>query len=457
MVIKTFLDKTNTIIYNSEVNTGQNPVCELYYGDGFTRVLFHFDISRIQNLINDKTYSDTTKLTHILKFKNCWGLQDVGDRMVYNSGKDTIKERATSFDLQIIRIGEFWDSGVGNDFTIDGFLTKEPSLSKDGSNWFNSMSETPWVGGDGCVSGVTTGNTVAIQHFSIGNEDIEIDFTDEINKIINTEVVNYGYMIKFPNILEDIKTNMTKYCGFFTQHTQTAFKPYLETYYSETIEDDRNNFYLDKLNKLYFYSKIGGNLQNLDELPICTINEQQLAVKQSTKGVYYVELTLSSLEYGNNTMFYDVWSNIKYNGVEFGDVELDFVTKPQLNYFNFGSDINSCENSRYIPNVYGIKYGERININEDIRKIYVQIKEEYVVNKSINIDNVYYRLYVKESDKEIDFISFKKANKTTKENYFLLDIGSLLPNEYFLDIKVYHNDEWITHKEMLFFKVVSEM
>lgn len=457
MVIKTYLDKINTIVYNSDVNTGQNPICELYYGDGFTRVLFHFDTTKIRNLIDDKTYSDITKLKHVLKFKNCWGLQDIGERMIYNSGKSTVKERATSFDLQLIRLTEYWDDGVGNDFTIDGFLTKEPSLSYNASNWFKSQTETPWTEGDGAVTGVTSGNTVAVQHFSVGNEDIEIDLTDEITNILTGNANNYGYMIKFPSLLEDVKTNTTQYCGFFTQHTQTAFKPFVETTCSEYISDDRNNFYLDKNNKLYFYSRIGGSLQNLDELPTCLINEEQQVVKQCSKGVYYVELNFSSESHEPNVMFYDVWSNIKYNGVSFGDVELDFVTKTPVNYFNFGNGDSNCENKRYIPNVYGIKYGERININDDIRKVYIQVKEEFVVNKSINIDNVYYRLYVKESDKEIDFITFTKANKSTNENYFLLDIGSLLPNEYFLDVKVYHNDEWITHREMLFFKVVSEL
>jgi hypothetical protein len=457
MVIKTYLDKTNTIVYNSDVNTGQNPVCELYYGDGFTRVLFHFDLTKLQNLINDKTYSDITKLKHVLKIKNCWGLQNVDERMVYNSGKSTIKERTSSFDLELLRLPEYWDGGVGNDFTVDGFLTKEPTLSYNASNWFNSQSETPWADGDGAITGVTSGNTVAIQHFSIGNEDIEIDLTDEITDILTGNTTNYGYMLKFPNLLEDTKTNITQYCGFFTQHTQTAFRPFVETTYSEVTSDDRNNFYLDKNNKLYFYSKIGGSLKNLDELPVCFINETQYDVKQCSKGVYYIELNLSSLTNESNIMLYDTWSNIKYNGNTFSDVELDFVTKTPVNYFNFGSGDSNCEIKRYIPNVYGIRYGERINLSEDIRKIYIQIREEYVVNKTINTDNVYYRLYVKESDKEIDFITFTQANKTTTENYFLLDMGSLLPNEYFLDIKVFHNDEWITHKEMLFFKVVSEL
>ena len=35
MVIRTFFDKNNTIVKNQLVNTGLNPVTELFYGDSF--------------------------------------------------------------------------------------------------------------------------------------------------------------------------------------------------------------------------------------------------------------------------------------------------------------------------------------------------------------------------------------------------------------------------------------
>ena len=48
MVIRTFFDKNNTLIKNSYLNTGRNPVTELFYGgegksNQFSRFLFHFD------------------------------------------------------------------------------------------------------------------------------------------------------------------------------------------------------------------------------------------------------------------------------------------------------------------------------------------------------------------------------------------------------------------------------
>ena len=57
MIIRTYFDKNNTIIYNNNTNTGKNPVTELYYGGGvinqsYSRFLFYFDENRLKNLIS---------------------------------------------------------------------------------------------------------------------------------------------------------------------------------------------------------------------------------------------------------------------------------------------------------------------------------------------------------------------------------------------------------------------
>jgi len=470
MNIKTYLNKTNTIVYNSKVNTGQNPVCELYYGDGFTRVLLNFNTDNIKKLKEvDKIFGDGTNLKHILKFKNCWGLQSIDNREVFDSGKNTSKERTSSFKLYLIRMPEKWDSGVGNDFTVDGFITKKPSLSLNASNWFNSHTEIPWVNGNGAIPTGDTGNIVPIryfdevtggtfyqnyQSFNIGNEDIEMDITDEINDIISGKT-NNGFMLKFDDQFEQKKTNTTQYVGFFTQNSSTFFRPYLETTYDNPISDDRNDFYLDKDNRLYFYSRIGGNLTNLDDIPTCSIDSVEYPVKQQGKGIYYIELNLSSLIYSENVMIIDKWSNIAYNNVLFPDgVELDFITKTQLDYFNFGNAKSDIK--KYVPNVFGIKNGQKVDRGQII-KLGIQAREEYTVNKSINTTNMELRLYVKETDKQLDVISWDKIDKSSVENYYMLDTDSLLPNSYFIDIRINTNNEVKIFKELLKFDIVNQL
>ena len=48
MVIRTYFDKNNTIVSNQYVNTGLNPITELFYGGAlgeqkYSRFLFDFD------------------------------------------------------------------------------------------------------------------------------------------------------------------------------------------------------------------------------------------------------------------------------------------------------------------------------------------------------------------------------------------------------------------------------
>ena len=284
-----------------------------------------------------------------------------------------------------------------------------------------------------------------------------MDITNEVNSIITGNTVNNGFMLKFSDEFEQTAMTTLQYCGLFSSVTNTAFKPAIETTYSEIISDDRKDFYLDKDNKLYFYSRIGGSLQNLDSIPVAFVDNVSYTVKQASKGVYYIELNLSSELYEPNTMFYDIWSNIIYKGKTFPDVELDFVTKSD-NYFNFGSGEEKCEIKKYVPNVSGIKNNEKIvrSFSSDVRKIVVQCREEYSVNKNVNLDNIGYSLYIKESDKILE-VDNGLVEKSFDENYFYLDIESLLPNQYYLDIKINANDEIIVHREKLKFEIISEI
>ena len=54
MVYRTYIDKNNTIIYGTSINTGRNPIAELYYGGketqpDYTRHLIYFDVTELQN------------------------------------------------------------------------------------------------------------------------------------------------------------------------------------------------------------------------------------------------------------------------------------------------------------------------------------------------------------------------------------------------------------------------
>jgi hypothetical protein len=52
---------------------------------------------------------------------------------------------------------------------------------------------------------------------------------------------------------------------FFTKYTQTFWEPYLETIFDDTIDDNRENFFIDVPRKLYLYVDHMSNRFDLDE------------------------------------------------------------------------------------------------------------------------------------------------------------------------------------------------
>lgn len=460
MVIRTFFDKNNTLIKNSYLNTGRNPVTELFYGgkgksNQFSRFLFHFDTTRLINLYNDKTFADLSKLKHTLKLTNTASFNyDLLNGTMGN------KDRACSFDLIVFPINQPWDEGVGYDFQECGLIAGECAISYGPSNWIYPRTGENWSGGMGVYSGLPT--VIATQHFDFGNENIEVDITDYINGIL-TGNTSYGLGIAYARQYELTETSSLQYVGFFTRHTQTFYEPYIETVYSNHIKDDRNNFFLDKPNKLYLYVNLAGNPTNLDNLPSVSVYDENgdlfeyfapTAVAHVTKGVYSIDITVpttSSSQQGH--LYNDVWSNIVINGVSRPDISLEFQLMDSYGYYNVGAT-DSLPKSVAV-NVSGIKNLERIK-RGDIRKVIVSTRIPYTVEQTQNITDLKYRLYVKEGRNEVTVVDFQPIEMASNYNYFLVDTESMIPNTYYLDVLCESNLEVTTLKEILAFTVVSE-
>lgn len=478
MVFRSYIEKFNTIIKGSELNVGINPISELNYGIGVSRMLVYFDCKRLSELINSGVTPDIKKFTHVLKITNC-GSMDFTD---LHCGKcsdinSAMQIRATSFDVIFFLLPMDFDSGKGFDYKYNyfnqGYYKETCSqlsdsrklLSSDGSNWFQARNNYPWKE-EGVYSLDTLeteyekysngeGSDIIIgrQHFDVGNEDISIDITDTVNKFLSGELENHGIGIAFTPIYERSKDVVNNYVGFFTNKTHTFFEPHLESSYCDKVSDDRANFVLDKENRLYLYCNIGGNLENLDALPTCAIDDEEYEVINQTKGCYYVNVTFKSSEYKPNTMHYDIWSNLQYNGVKLEDVENDFTTKSPNIYFNIGSNVNNTP--RYVPSISGIKSNEKI-YRGDIRKLVITARVPYTSNQAALVDNIKLRLYIKDGEREVDVISYDNVNKSFFENYYLLDTSMLIPQRYFVDVKMNYNMEVIEHHDLLEFTIVNE-
>lgn len=487
IVTHTFLSRCNTIVKGSLVNLSFNPIMELHYGNTLTRGLLYFNTDKIKQLYNDKVYPDISKMKHVLKMTNTSSLKDFNINIPFpESNYSTYRERALSFDLILFKIPELWDDGRGFDYIKDIYLGGKRSFSEDGSNWYNSKNFDKWSINPGIYStdqlyeeydnfeNCNKSIIVGKQHFEYGNESLEIDITDYVNEIItsNNETTssleNFGLCLAFSPEFENTITKLSQYIGFFTNHTNSFFEPYVETTYNDNILDDRRDFYMNKDNKLYFYAKIGGDSVNLDKLPTCTINQLNLPVKQATKGIYYIDINMSenkiigdgvsySGEFSPETMYYDTWSNIVYNGVEFPNSEMYFTTKSMNDYYSFGfENEETVKNTiKFIPSLYGINEDEKI-LGEGIRKINIECKIPYTSDQLYPVNKIQYRLYSKQGEKEITVIDWEYCDRYYLTNSFLIDLDGLVPGRYYIDIKVKYDFEEITHKNMLQFIIVND-
>jgi hypothetical protein len=496
-ILRSYINKNNTIISNSYVNTGRNPVIELNFGAsdlivpnfGFTRFIFDLDLSLLEENISSGVISTgcTSAMTHTLKMTNTSSF----DNELLNSFMSNERRRATSFDLILYRIPKFsgttgnpqyWDEGVGydyNDFNIaqnsaNGGISPltyvdSRAYSTRPSNWYQTTTLSGWSQNgiynnknQGVVnySGLTI---VARQHFELGNEDLNMDMTNEINGILNGSITGVtGWGISYLPQIENITGLTESYSvAFFSRHTQTFYQPYLLTNYNDLITDDRNLFLKNQENKLFLYVYQNGDFVNLDSNPFVRIEDRNgtavsgmtsLTTCLKTKGVYEVTVPNGFSNYPTPCIFYDVWSGLTINGQSIPNVTNQFTLQPYTSGIQIGSV--SKEPQIFGFNFYGILQNEQI-LNTDIRKVGVTIKKAYTGQQLLLDVSGFYRVYVMEGTTEVLVQDWTPLNRTPNEYYFIFDMRDKIPNQYFVDIQVNTSGEKDTYKRQLTFSIVN--
>ena len=224
MVYRTYLQKFASIIKDSELNTGLNPVAELIYGRNTTRLLCYFDHNEIKELIDSGKCPNMDKMRHTLHVYNAGSInpKHLNCSMISTiDGGDKI--RTASFDLIFFLIPQEWDRGKGYDYSVsymnyDSIDIKEGDggkiVSTDGANWYQARNGINWVE-EGVYTNGTLSNAYddfasengspivfARQRFDIGNEDISVDITEIVHKFVSGELKNHGIGIAFSPQLE---------------------------------------------------------------------------------------------------------------------------------------------------------------------------------------------------------------------------------------------------------------
>jgi hypothetical protein len=454
---RSYFEKNNTLIKNTQVNTSKNPTCEIFYGSAYSRFIFKIDLTELQSKIDNGFLVLDENTRHRLKMTNTI----FGDEGLKGQNRTTGRSRATSFRLEIFEITESWNEGYGFDYEDAGydFTSGNKTFSEVPSNWFKKDTLADWQTQGAFVG---TGSTLTTIEFDNGNENLDVDITDYVNGILLSGQTNHGIGIKFINDYEILTADTDRSVAFFTKYTQTFFEPYMESIFDDRISDNRQDFVEKTYQNLYLYITKGTNYYDLDELPTVDILDSNnsailgltnLSAIKIRKGVYQVTFGIDGNLFNcdGKRFFYDNWKNISIDGVSLSDVKQKFIPKPLTTQYTIGD--NPTELNRYAIQYFGINQNEKVKRGE-LRKIVVTFKS---INnpKTVLFDEVYYRMFIKEGKVDVMVHDWTQIDKTN-ENSFVLDTSYLIPREYYIEIKGKTHSEEIFYNNYIKFEILSE-
>lgn len=460
MIFHSFLKSNNTLIQNNNLNTSQNPVGELSYGSPqktVSRIIFKPDLSLLINKINNEGIPFSKIVSHKLHFTNT--ISEIPQKAGNYSYSREI-ERASSFEVELFTLLEDWDEGRGYVFSYndDELLPFTPTGA---SNWFYRKTGIPWVQSGAFVSSGTTGITgtsiiVGTQFFEKGSENIDIDVTNYINNLLFSGGTNFGLGLKMSDLLENMASLKRKAVAFHLKNTNTFYEPYIETIIDDSISDDRNFFFMDKDNDLYLYSNSGDVI--ISGVTIYDFNDEiyqvivPSGVTRVRTGVYKITVNVDSSDYPDAVIFRDVW-RINQNG-KVKNISNDFYLVNSDNFYSFGLS-NRLNPDNYHFSYFGVNSQEYLK-RGDKRRIEVTVKQLYK-NLDSNLPlNLEYRLFIKQSnDVQIDIIPYTRVDRTVAGYEFILDTSWLIPQDYYLDLKI-SDGTVFNRKSPIRFTVISD-
>jgi hypothetical protein len=261
---RSYFEKNNTVLKKSYVNTAKNPTTEIFYGSSYSKFIFKVDFANLQDKIDNGDLVVGPDTKHYLKMSNTV----IGDSKLIGQSTGSGRNRATSFNLIVFEIPEFWDEGVGFDYEYtNNDITGNKTYDTRASNWFNRTSISGWTT-EGIYSGTTVVGTIPLDN---GNENINLDITNYVNGIVLSGNTDYGLGISFDYPFLTMSPDNDQAVSFFSKYTQTFFEPFVETVFDDRIYDNRESFIGERQNNLYLYVTKGTNYYDLDDLPTVDI------------------------------------------------------------------------------------------------------------------------------------------------------------------------------------------
>jgi hypothetical protein len=445
MIFRIYPNKSNTIASGAyeKFNSGQNAVTDIWFGGGGTdtvlqkrnsisRFIVKFDLNELVDKFNLKEINQDSVSSYRLKMTNAIP----GDRILESEYEFDVLEKkiAASFDLIAFPINKDWDEGRGYDLSKENYLVKQKGnpLASGYSNWNSATMVDDWDE-PGIFANPTASTAVtqySTQHFDIGNENIDMDITSIVNDWLSGGSQNNGIAIAYRRDYETMSTDTRYIASFFTEKTNTSFKPYIEVVYNQSFQDDRLQVTNNRNSKLFLYTYSGNNsvnyfsagtveIQTLAGTPVVT----GLIPTQVENGVYCVDVLMNSATRGEQ--YKDVWSGVTFvPGIDQQDITQFFTIRDNY-YLNNVPQVND-----YSISIYGIGNNSILSIGET-HKVFVDLRVNYSSrNQPSTAYDLKYRMVMNNQDEVIPWTSINQAviNKC-KQNYFTLETGWLLHNQ----------------------------
>lgn len=443
-ILRIYPEKSNTIasgVYQN-LNSSQNAITDIWYGGGGTdtapekrnsisRFMVKFDLTDLQNKLQSKDINPDNIVAYKLKMTNAIP----GDKVLeYEFEYDVLQKKiAASYDLICFPINKDWDSGRGYDLTKENYIVKQqgnPSVSGY-SNWNNATSVVAWDE-PGIYTNPTASTAVtsySTQHFAIGNENIEMDITTIVNDWIVGNYENNGLAVSYRRDYELLSADTRYISSFYTNNTNTAFKPFIEVVYNQSFKDDRSDVTNNRTCRLFLYTFSGHSPVNFFSSSTVSIQTTAganvytgLTPTLLERGVYYVDVWMSAATRGQQ--YKDVWNDITFNPGFDKQSYTQFFTIQDNFYFTNTPNVNN-----YSLTTYGLDNDSILNTSEVIR-VYADLRINFSTNPPKNHYNLEYRLIMNNQTTVIPWTAVNQAvMDRSASNYFVLDTSWLLHNQ----------------------------
>ena len=357
------------------------------------------------------------------------------------------------FTLNIYPLSSSWDEGYGLDmegYTDNGF---SDTLRGYGTNWLFRQSGSYWLSQGGDY--LTSSQYAYTASFTSGLENITVNVTNIVEKWINGDIQNNGFIVFLSGVYEDGTTNQSFYTKKFSARGSEYYfnRPCIEARWNPVTTDDRINFYAsssmlsaeDNKMNLYFYNKVNGKLKNIVGNPIPNIKfysnadltsevtSSNTSVTNPSVGIYKAIVSINTTA----SVLYDKW---------FNSSSLDKYYSGSFDVYNRINSDSDTE-SEYIINITNLK--SRYSQEEQARfNIFVRESDwqptiytvAYNNIENTSIPNLYYKIFrFNDNYTIVDYstgsLAYTKTSYDSSGNYFNFDM-KILEKDYGYGIKL---------------------